>query len=383
MLAPECDVRAHIKERGLTVPVHTGVLNVPLPSHNHTRCTHCVAVAQPTKNDKPIPYIHVKDVIEVIRSNTIARYKNGKLVWWPMQDRHSIDIVIGIDKGGSSTKLQIVWLNSLQPQSSLSSMCIGMYEGPEDYEQMSECYRELLSQLLTTSFVLEAENDALTNDFGAHVFHKCPSCATPIKPIRPKSIHINNINVVYNGDTTAVNKALGSRGHTSSHPCPCCLVPSSALAYYAKQVHCLGELPSAAVPPWRTTEQHDSSHDSFIHEGKGDKKRAKEHKNAILPSLFATEIACRIVPPVLHIVTGIALNLLTHIEEQCGEYDKQAAQNGNAGMPFTSLLQATVAQYSVWKRPAYGELSGEVAHRFLHNAQDFGAFYYHKDMVEW
>ena len=79
-------------------------------------------MAQPTKNDKPIPYIHVKDVIEAIRSNTIARYKNGKLVWWPMQDRHSIDIVIGIDKGGSSTKLQIVWLNSLQPQSSLSSM---------------------------------------------------------------------------------------------------------------------------------------------------------------------------------------------------------------------------------------------------------------------
>ena len=36
VLAPECDVRTRIKERGLTVPVHTGVLNVSLPSHDHT-----------------------------------------------------------------------------------------------------------------------------------------------------------------------------------------------------------------------------------------------------------------------------------------------------------------------------------------------------------
>ena len=67
-------------------------------------------------------------------------------IWWPNQDKDAIDIVVGIDKGGGSTKLQVMWLNSLQPQASHASKLLGMYEGPEKYEMVSECYRQLLSQ---------------------------------------------------------------------------------------------------------------------------------------------------------------------------------------------------------------------------------------------
>jgi len=310
--------------------------------------------------------VHVESARDAIRAATMARYAKGDLVWWPMQERDAIDIVIGIDRGGGSTKLQVLWINTWQPQASHSSLLLGMYEGPDDYEQMSAAYRGLLAQLAGDwAFPWVATNTEHTDAFTHRIGGDCKHCAALV-PVMPTAIRIERINIYYNGDTVALNTAIGSSGHTSCHPCPCCMVHKDALQYDAKRVHCLTTL-GAAAPAWRANERHDAAHDAFTHESKGDKKTARHHDNAIRASLFATPLDARIVPPALHIITGIARDLYTHLELICQGFDAEAADNGNHGQPFTSLLQAAAAEHGVYKRPAYGEFSGECAHRMLHN----------------
>jgi hypothetical protein len=61
------------------------------------------------------------------------------------QPLDELQIAIGIDKGGISTKLLLTWLNHDQPQSDDASLMLGLYEGNEDHSFISLVFRQLLA----------------------------------------------------------------------------------------------------------------------------------------------------------------------------------------------------------------------------------------------
>src|SRR5579884_31264 len=129
-----------------------------------------------------------------------------------------------------------------------------------------------------------------------------------------------------------------------------------------------------AAPEWRCAQQMDSKHDSFVIEGKSDKKRAREYDNAVRASLLHTPLQAHIVPPVLHIILGIALDLLEYVEAQCTDFDEKMASlpppNRDTSKPYTAAYQSTVHRCKIMKEIPTGALSGEMAHRILDNHEE-------------
>ena len=97
--------------------------------------------------DKPkITYIHIQipHLWITITSLATQRYHAGQLLVWPNQSDDELAFVIGVDKGGRSTKLLLTWLNHDQTQSDDASFMLCLYEGPEDHALMSLVFREFL-----------------------------------------------------------------------------------------------------------------------------------------------------------------------------------------------------------------------------------------------
>ena len=347
---PECDVRRRIIARHLRLPTFTGKL------------------------DGGAPFLLIDHVWDVLRDATLERWRGGQLVWWPSQQHNTLDIVIGIDKGGRSTKLQALWVNTLQPQSSLSALLLGMYEGPEDYELLADCFRTLLATLdqprgLPWSAAAPAEWPA-TDSGSLRARGDCKECGGVV-PVRLPALLIEDVRFFYNGDTVLLNKVEGLSGHSSCHPCPSCAVNKDALDYDPQRIHSLGALGGAA-PPWRSLDALDAHHDDFVLVSGSDRKRARLHENVVRPSLIATPITAHIVPPVLHIITGVATMLFDYIEKRCRAFDEQAPA-GDSTAPFTQSLRAAIRAHGVLRSPPYDQLSGDGQRRFLSNADDFVA----------
>ena len=343
---PEYRIRQRIAERHLNIPMVADILD-------------------------GTPVIHAADISAAIRDATLARWKSGALVWWPSQAEGTLDLTVGIDRGSQSTKLQILWANSLQPQSSLSALVIGLYEGPDDYEHLAAAFRAPLAELAhlrSLPWTGPPITEAARRDFGSFRFENdCKDCDHPITPTRPSALRIERVNIFYDGDTIVLNELLGLSGHSSCHPCPVCKVHKDDLRYDARRVHSLGRL-GAAAPPWRSEEELEGHHDDFVHVSQGVLRHARKHQNAVRPSLLATSISGRIVPPCLHIVTGVSQMLLDHLEEVCAAFDKASASPGE---PFMTAVRAACHCHSVYRQPPYMSLTGDGARRFLANAGSF------------
>ena len=341
---PNIRVRARLVERRLAVPTFTGHL----------------ATGE--------PFILIDTVWGVLRDATIARWRAGSLVWWPAQQHNTIDIVIGIDKGGRSTKLQALWLNAAQPQSSQSALLLGLYEGDDDYERFADCFRSLLRTLAE----LDSQRAAVVR-WRAAAAAAADGCAQRLQAMRwhgarsPARAARHTVNFYYNGDTVLLNMALGLSGHSSIHPCPMCTVQKAQLQWRAGSVHSFAELGDGA-PALRTLDSLAQHHDDFVTEHGSERKRARHHQNVIHPSLIATEINGHIAPPVLHIVLGMALQLYRHFDERCIAFDAMAPA---ASPSFIELLRAAATRCNVYFTPPHNNMRGDGAHRFIHNGSAF------------
>ena len=73
----------------------------------------------------PIPYIHIKNIWELIKHIVVKKHQAGLMYWWAGQDIDTLYICLGLDKGGQYTKLQLTWMNHSSPQTEDASFILG------------------------------------------------------------------------------------------------------------------------------------------------------------------------------------------------------------------------------------------------------------------
>jgi len=322
--------------------------------------------------DKPrVPYIRVDDLWTVIRTVTLARHRAGALVWWPHQDLETLSLSVHMDKGGHSTKLMLTWQNTSQAQCNRSSLVIALYEAKQNHEAMRNVFGPLLRAMgaLPRRFRVSKGGDLTPPRDSIYRSAHCAECktrGTPSVPVAPEGIDITRVEFTYGADVTGLHELLGTSGHASTNFCPCCTATLDQLDDVKGKVHAVPGSTAAHtvdIPPVRTLAHLLAMHEEFI-AGGSRKKDGADCGGAVRQCLLHTEIAHNIVPPVLHIVSGVANTLLKKHEALCAA----------AGGDVSARLKTLMRERRIYRtKHTGGLLKGECAMRLLGAAEHFAA----------
>lgn len=120
--------------------------------------------------------------------------------------RGKIWIAIGGDKGGTSTKLMALIINSAFASLVQNLIVIGMYKGSDDAENLRIAFESFAPEL-----------EALT------------SLPVPWTSAEDSPVDEVPIELFLVGNTSFLGAVLGHQGSTSLFLCPFCVIPQSAL----------------------------------------------------------------------------------------------------------------------------------------------------------
>ena len=276
-----------------------------------------------------------------------ARYRRGELVWWPNQPADKLFFLLVGDKGGSSTKLQLVWLNSREPQSSRSATLLGLVEESDTYEVVSAVFGPALRTLGTVPdswCVTDVGDEAaaavpvrplspnlrldekrpknegigewdydVNNRYRSHLCKQCRvRDSTP--PISPPKIDVRHVVIFYGGDVMWVHTLLGTQGPGATYFCTTCTARLDDLKWQSGKVHSpistkaevdgAAELRSAArtLQSLQQHSHHFTVDQASIAEG-------SDYQNCVRPPLIYSEINEFLAIPSLHIKQGLVGNI--------------------------------------------------------------------------
>jgi hypothetical protein len=192
-----------------------------------------------------IPYIHIQLPIlwNTITHLVTLRHKRGLMKWWPYQRHDTLYIMLSLDKGGHSTKLQLTWLNHSNPQCEDATLILGTYESGEEHAVIQRVFGPMLKMLgnwplhqqIVSTSQYGVERKQLPSIMSSS---KCERCSAPYTvPLAPLNIKLTSMIVTFGGDIMALSEIVGISGPCGVYFCLSCQGTLSSLEYKEDSYH--------------------------------------------------------------------------------------------------------------------------------------------------
>lgn len=267
-------------------------------------------------------------------ASTLEERKELKLVSGIPRDE--MWIKIGSDKGGTSTKLTISFLNVDKPNSINYTLPLGFFSHDEDHAITEKVFKPLIDELFAMSnedlptYEEEADPFSFEDD---HRRYECPtkgeSCPGGLE-VRCHSLkHIRRVKFFFSADLKFMNDLYGLGSHASAYSCLYCLRNTST-----SNNDSVGMVTCKAGTPRDLRSIHDSyeGYNQAIQDAEG--KRcddvsvgdvlAVDYKNVTRKPLCPFEPHDWVAPSFLHIKLQIGKRLVDIVEEIANAIDKRS-----------------------------------------------------------
>ena len=225
--------------------------------------------------------VKAKDLPGIV-TNMLNQYQQKNMLTWHSEHipESEIWLKIGGDFGGSSFKCMLSTLNVERPNATENCFMILMAEAkdnPTNLRTFLEPLREEINELKSMSWNGKSMRLFMCGDYDFQV------------------------------------KMYGLSGAAGVHPCLWCDVTKEELQEKPTERREVNK---------RTLESLQEHHESFQHEGHGDKKRAKEHMNVVMPLVWDIPVR-NVAPPYLHIFLGVVQKHHKLLEDDVFDLDKR------------------------------------------------------------
>jgi hypothetical protein len=230
---------------------------------------------------------------------------------------------------------------------------IGVYTGPDSYELLDEIFGPLFRQLPLVVPESLTHLGKLSGDHGdMKTISHDNQCVTHKQPIYiPTSISLNNIVWFVGGDLNWLHLILGLQPCQATYFCCQCLATLDDLREKKQEKKPLSpDQPIASGAPTRSLQSLTGHASLYIKKFNPGDDWAKHCYGSIHYPLVPFEIKTnRIVPPVLHIMIGLTMDLHNEIVKICKQRDAIAVAK-QVAFPSDSNWQQKLNEIEIAKQ---------------------------------
>ena len=292
------------------------------------------ALPLPSTKTEKVPSSRVETFSQSLYSFLLLLSRRGELLWHPLHGEDTLWIGVGMDKGGSTTKMTLSILSTNRPTSCRYMYALATYEGEETSELMHHFFSPILeeiNELARRGLDEEALSASVSDEFawndektssrarGSCRDDKCKSCAAPK---RVPASYFKKIKVFFLSDMKCTLTALGMASANSTYSCVYCWRTARQDATQKAEARDL-----------RTMHGH---YEKYVEGGKDRSKQAQNMNMVNLP-IFPLEADSDlwdppnfVAPFVLHVVLGLGKYLCDWIEEATVRKDYALVQADEA-----------------------------------------------------
>jgi len=305
---------SHAAFRLLRTWMHSHGVNV-LPSEHRMRARtktllagieYETGVHDIVGTDDKFTWARLKQVASVLKQHVERLFDDGLLVWASGQPLHRLQVVLTGDKGGTTTKVQLQFVNMREPQSERACLMLGQFAATDKYEYVKAVFEPVFKKLAAaaTAFKMNRSRgtvamplpESLPPAISAH----CPQCAAPPAqgadgpPTCPSVVTITGIDVLLGGDIDWLHMLTGLSTCSGKYFCCACELTKDQLQ----------ELGPLAVGALLTYDGVVKMATQFEAAGRPmEDMKQDEYKNCI--NLPLVPIALAFAPPILHCKIGV------------------------------------------------------------------------------
>ncbi|MBA2723914.1 MAG: DUF1280 domain-containing protein, partial [Methylibium sp.] len=284
-------------------------------------------------SDDKFTWARLKNVASVLALHVERLFDDGQLVWASGQPLHRLQVVLTGDKGGTTTKVQLQFMNMREPQAERACLMLGQFAATDKYEYVKVVFEPVFKELAAavTSFKMNRSRGTvampLPQSLPAAVSAHCARCfvqpASGVDgpPTCPSVVTITGIDVLLGGDINWMHMLVGLSTCSGKHFCCACELTKDQLQ---------GLRPLAVGAP-RTYEGIVQLAARFEAAGRPrEDMKEDEYKNCI--NLPLVPLPLTLAPPILHCMIGVVGKCVKRLLYAAQELDIEAEERGAVDM---------------------------------------------------